>query len=67
MKVQWLFFKIWNALSGEELKSLPHGHIVKTVDFSSDGKNLITGSNDKLLRIFDLEKIDSGKNAFKEF
>jgi len=48
--------KIWNAVSGEEEATLTHKHIVKSVNFSSDSEYLATGSNDKKLRIFDLEK-----------
>ena len=45
---------------GNELHTLTHPHIVKTVDFSSDDNYLVTGSNDKLLRVFDVNQIDSG-------
>merc|ERR1711990_1006604 len=38
--------KVWDALSGEEELTLQHKHIVKSVNFS----------NDKVLRIFDLEQ-----------
>ncbi|XP_054160813.1 serine-threonine kinase receptor-associated protein-like [Oppia nitens] len=51
--------KIWDAVTGQELHTLSHAHIVKTVDFSNDDKFLATGSNDKLIRIYDLNKIDS--------
>jgi len=50
--------KLWDALNGEEKKSFPHKHIVKYVSFSDDGKKLVTGSNEKILRIFDLEDFD---------
>lgn len=53
--------KIWDAVSGEELHTFQHKHIVKCVDFSRDGNYLLTGSQEKLLRIFDLEKLDKGK------
>lgn len=54
--------KIWNAVTGSELSSLPHKHIVKCVSFSHDDSKLVTGSYEKLIRIFDLERLDSGKS-----
>lgn len=50
--------KIWDSVSGGELLSIPHKHIVKSVHFSSDSTQLATGSNEKLLRIWDLAKPD---------
>ena len=47
---------MWDALSGEEELTLQHKHIVKSVNFSSDSAALATASNDKVLRIFDLEQ-----------
>ncbi|XP_046845210.1 serine-threonine kinase receptor-associated protein-like [Xenia sp. Carnegie-2017] len=51
--------KVWNAISGEELVTLQHKHIVKTVDFSEDSTQLLTGSNEKVLRLFDLNNTNS--------
>ena len=51
---------MWNAVSGEEELNLQHRHIVKSVNFSDDSVNLATGSNDKVIRIFDLEKSNDG-------
>jgi len=48
--------KVWDAQTGDEELSLQHKHIVKSVHFSSDGAALATGSNDKILRIYDLEQ-----------
>lgn len=48
--------KVWDALSGEEELTLQHKHIVKSVNFSNDSATLATASNDKILRIFDLEQ-----------
>lgn len=53
--------KVWDAISGEELHSFQHNHIVKSVDFSKDSSNLVTGSNEKLVRIFDLNKPEASK------
>ncbi|XP_071503516.1 serine-threonine kinase receptor-associated protein-like [Diadema antillarum] len=46
--------KVWDSVSGQALHSFAHKHIVKAVDFSKDSSRLLTGSNEKLLRIYDL-------------
>ncbi|OXA55276.1 serine-threonine kinase receptor-associated protein isoform X2 [Folsomia candida] len=51
--------KIWDAMSGTEIHSFQHNHIVKSVCFNSNGTQLATGSNEKLIRIFDLERPDA--------
>lgn len=56
--------KVWDAEKGEELQSFAHKHIVKSVDFSSDSRTLLTGSNEKMLRIFDLQKPDAEVKQF---
>ena len=43
-------------MTGKELFTYPHKHIVKTVDFSLDSKRLATGSHEGILRVYDLEK-----------
>lgn len=53
-------FQVWDAVAGEELHTFSHSHIVKTVDFSPDSTELLTGSNEKLLKIFDLGKPEAG-------
>lgn len=57
--------KVWNAVDGEELLNLQHKHIVKSVNFSRDSQYLATGSNDKVLRIFDLEHSKEAKTKFE--
>lgn len=46
--------KLWDAISGKELASFAHDHIVRSVEFSCDDKRLLTGSRDKKLRLFDI-------------
>jgi len=53
--------KVWDAVSGDEIHSFQHQHIVKCVAFSPDGNLLATGSNEKLLRIYDLTNPSAGK------
>jgi len=51
--------KIWDAVAGTEVHAFQHNHIVKSVNFSPSGNCLVTGSNEKLIRIFDLERPDA--------
>lgn len=46
--------KVWNAITGDCMHTLDHGHIVKTLAFSPDDTRLATGCNDKLLRVYTL-------------
>ena len=48
--------RLWNAITGDELRTFQHKHIVKSVNFSNDGGRLLTGGSEKLLRIYDLNK-----------
>lgn len=51
--------KIWDALSGDELHSFEHKHIVRACSFSEDTHLLLTGGLEKVLRIFDLNRMDA--------
>ena len=42
------------------MHTFSHKHIVKSVCFSDDNRQLLTGSNEKILRIYDLERVDAG-------
>lgn len=47
--------KLWDANTGAELQTFEHKHIVRSVDFSSINKEwLLTGSNEKILKIYDV-------------
>jgi len=48
--------KIWDTLTGEEKITFQQSRIVKSVNFSTDNSRLLTGGQDKVLRIFDLNK-----------
>ncbi|XP_068212396.1 serine-threonine kinase receptor-associated protein [Palaemon carinicauda] len=56
--------KIWDAVAGEEMQTFNHAHIVKSVDFSPDSTELLTGSNEKLLKIFNLGKPEAEPQVF---
>lgn len=55
--------QVWDAVAGEELHTFSHSHIVKTVDYSPSSTELLTGSHEKLLKIFDLNKPEAGKHG----
>ncbi|KAJ1932976.1 hypothetical protein EC988_009275, partial [Linderina pennispora] len=50
---------VWNAFTGEEIVSLAHNHIVKSADFVDAGNTVVTGGQDKQVRLFDLARPDS--------
>ncbi|CAI5485114.1 unnamed protein product [Closterium sp. Yama58-4] len=52
--------RIWDALTGDEKHKLEHKHIVRTVDFSNDSRQLLTGGAEKVVRVFDLARPDAG-------
>jgi WD40 repeat protein len=38
--------RVWDAITGAELHSFTHGHIVKTVEFSPDSRRFISGGHE---------------------
>ncbi|KAJ2574895.1 hypothetical protein GGH95_003836 [Coemansia sp. RSA 1836] len=55
--------KVWNAFTGQELVTLPHNHIVKCADFVDDDATVVTGSQDKSVRIFDVTRPDQSSTV----
>lgn len=52
--------KLWDARFGEVVHTFEHEHIVKSVNFNQDDSLLLTASNEKLIRVFDLNRTDVG-------
>lgn len=51
--------KLWDALTGNELHSFTHPRIVKSSHFSHDSQQILTGGQDRILRIFDIARPDA--------
>ncbi|XP_070030561.1 uncharacterized protein LOC107808014 isoform X3 [Nicotiana tabacum] len=51
--------KIWDALTGDELHSFAHKHIVRACAFSEDTNFLLTGGVEKVLRVYDMNRPDA--------
>ena len=56
--------KIWDTYSGQPLHSFPHNHIVRSVAISSS--HLLTGGQEKKVRIFDIGKPDAEPDILSE-
>lgn len=56
--------KVWNAYNGELMHSFQHKHIVKSVQFDNYCERLVTGSNDKLIRVFSLQNPTAEPDVF---
>lgn len=49
--------KVWDATDGSCLLTLPHNHIVKSVDLNNDGTKAVTGGHEKKLRLWDIKAL----------
>jgi serine-threonine kinase receptor-associated protein len=58
--------KIWDAYSGNPLHSFPHNHIVRSVALSPSSSHLLTGGQEKKVRIFDLGRPDAEPDFLAE-
>ncbi|KJA27444.1 hypothetical protein HYPSUDRAFT_198202 [Hypholoma sublateritium FD-334 SS-4] len=51
--------KVWDTYSGNCLHSFPHNHIVRSVALSPQATHLLSGGQEKKVRIFDLNRPDA--------
>lgn len=51
---------MWDALTGDVVHTFDHQHIVKSVNFDTSDQYLVTASNERKIRIFDLNQPDAG-------
>ena len=56
--------KVWDTYSGHSLHSFPHNHIVRSVAISPS--YLLTGGQEKKVRIFDIGKPDAEPDILSE-
>ncbi len=57
--------KLWDAITGDELATIKHDHIVKTCAFSANSEHFYTGCADKKLRLWDITRPDECAGEFK--
>ena len=58
--------KIWDTFTGQSLHSFPHNHIVRAVALSSNSSHLLTGGQEKKVRIFDVNQPDASPDFFED-
>jgi len=58
--------KIWDTYSGNLLHSFPHNHIVRSVAISPATSHLLSGGQEKKVRIFDLRRPDAEPDILSE-
>jgi serine-threonine kinase receptor-associated protein len=56
--------KIWDSITGEEKVSFQHNHIVKSVAFDDSSRLLLTGNNEKLVRVYDVNKPEAVQESY---
>ncbi|KAE9394064.1 WD40 repeat-like protein [Gymnopus androsaceus JB14] len=58
--------KVWDTYSGNPLHSFPHNHIVRSVALSPSASHLLTGGQEKKVRIFDIGRPDADPDFLSE-
>lgn len=58
--------KIWDTYTGDQLHSFPHNHIVRSVALSPSASHLLTGGQEKKVRMFDLRRPDADADILTE-
>ena len=58
--------KVWDTYSGNPLHSFPHNHIVRSVALSPTSTHLLTGGQEKKVRMFDLGRPDADPDYLTE-
>jgi serine-threonine kinase receptor-associated protein len=66
LKILSNYRKIWNADDGKPLHSFPHNHIVRSVSLSPDARHLLTGGQEKKVRVFDLNRPEAEPDVLTE-
>lgn len=56
--------RVWDAITGAPLYDFPHGHVVKTLDWSPDSARIATGGHEGVLRVFDVREPDKEPRTF---
>lgn len=61
--------KIWDTYSGQVLHTFPHSHIVRSVALSPQARPqyLLTGGQEKKIRLFDLNRTDAEPMVLKNY
>ena len=54
-----IFSKVWDTFTGQSILTLSHNHIVRSVDISSKATHLVSGGQEKKLRLFDIQHPDT--------
>lgn len=59
----FLFYsaKVWDAITGSELHTFTHKHIVKTVEFSPDSRRFVSGGHEVRPSLGNVVKRDGAK------
>lgn len=61
-----LYSKIWDTYSGQPLHSFPHNHIVRSVAISPSTVHLLTGGQEKKVRVFDIRRPDAAPDILSD-